>query len=582
MVEYTVSDGTNTFPLAELEISYTGTELDEAQFLIAGVIALEASITIYAGTTAQFVGYVKEVEEVEQGALYKYTAYEKAVELKTMPYLSSTLDIFTKSAITIANLATDILTSAPDSTWDLAAGMADTTSVTMNFYMVNRLQALNKVLREMRGYFVLFDSTAKTVKFLTSTGINTDRSATDMVYQSKTLISSSMLRGITQVVVIGKDSSIRGTYGSSTSSRAYYQVDDIATNDEALKIATAIFGDIGVTYADYKVTVSPDEIQYDVRDKVKVDGSYYWIKSIIQSMEDIEMILDDGRTSVIESFGSRIHLIEGNFPSGSDQQWSGEWQNIPPAGQSAVYNIDIKDINLISNFILAADVSDYRTDVTIAAETEFLSDISQVASSTAYTTITFFASGYTSLATASVSLTNGSQFGMATLTGDFFCNTDGDHQLIINCQYSNDNSTWTASSVYGDYLLQAGVVTPINLSILIPGTTSTLQYVKFVVYVGGTNQIRLRSGALTAIQRTSRHKHTQNKVVQRTTDSSLPAATNLGCNINGSAHSYTMPLTSDDITAHLITGKNEIRFYYNAAGYGAIKPRATYQTLGKS
>jgi hypothetical protein len=593
MPEYTVSDGTNIYPLTELEISYTGTELDEAQFTITGVYALDTAITIYSDTTAQFVGYVKDVEEIEQGALFKYTAYEKAVELKTMPYLSSSLDIFTKSAITVANLATDILTSAPDSNWDLAAGMVDATSVTMNFYLVNRLQALNKVLREMQGYYVLFDSTAKTVKFLNATGINTDRSATDMQYVTKTLVSSSMLRGITQIVVIGKDSSIRGTYGSSTSSRAYYQVDDITTNAEALSIATAIYNDIGVNYSTYKVTVSPDQIQYDVRDKVKVDGSYYWVKSLIQSMDEIEMILDSGKISVIESFGSRIHLIEGNFPAGSDQQWSGGVSNV--AANSAAYtdfSFDIKDVAMVSGAMLDCVIGSFVKAADVSTSSGYLSDVSFVNSTSSAAAVASYGSNPYYYPDGSyltcTGMTNGYQFGSATIFADFFGIGSANRQVTLQFYYSTDTTNWyTLGEEFKTTLQYDGAsnhIVPVMHTIFFDGSTSSAAiYIRCnITSSGGSNTIGVYSYSRITVRRFPRHLHSVSTTYDKTTTGTPP--TKLYAYVNGTYKGELTPGTPIAINTNLITGKNVIRFQ-TAASAGnqcSVNPTITYQTLGKS
>lgn len=589
MVAYTVTDGTNTYPLAELEISYTGTDLDEAQFSISGTFALDTAITIYADTTAQFVGYVKEMEQIEEG-YYKFTAYEKAVELKTMPYLSSTLDIFTKSSITIYNLANNILTSSPDSGWDLASGLSDSTVVTVNFYMVNRLQALNKILREMRGYYVIFDSSAKTVKFLSSTGINTDRTGTDIIYNTKTINSSSMLRGITQVVVIGKDSSIRGTAGSSTSSRAYYQVDDITTTDEANKIAESILADVGVLYATYKITVDPDQIQYDIRDKVTVDGSDYWITSLVQGIDDIELIVDDGRTSVIDSLGSRIHLIEGNFPSGSDASWSGGNTNVAAnAAAYTEYKLEIQDITLISGAKFKATIGSFIKSADVSTATDNLSASSP--------STTFGTAGSTSTPTMPIYIPSesgfsngimntGYQFGLCNLCMDVTSDTSGNVICYVEYKYGN-SSTWNTSTSTSVYVRTAGTWYTVGLSWIFSGVDTA--------ETGSTEpswRVRLyQSGALLktvepriSISRIPRHTHPVTTTYDKTTTGTPP--TSITFKINSGSDTTFTPGTTDpvDIQSLLITGTNTI-YIKTPSGAGnqcSVNPTITYQTLGKS
>lgn len=584
MVVYTVSDGTNIFPLAELEINYTGTELDEAQFMIAGVYNLDTPITIYADATVQFIGIIKDIEEVEQGALYKYTAYETAVELKTMPYLNSTLDIFTKTA-TVANFVTDILTSAPASGWTLASGMVDTTSLTLNIYMVNRLQALNKVLRETRGYYVLFDSSAKTVKFLNGIGINTDRTgAGNITYVTKTVVSSSMLRGITQVTVIGKDSSIRANAGSSSSSRVYYQVDDITSNSEAQNIADSILADVGILYAKYKVTVDPSQIQYDVRDKIKVDGVDYWITDLVQGMDDIELTIDTGKLSVVESLGSRIHLIEGNFPAGSDASWSGGTSNVAANGTAlTTFTFDIKDVALITNAKLDLTIGEFVKSADVDAITEYLSDISIAKASSDATDVSVFGSPLYLPYSTGIScgtFAHGFQFGMASF--DLQILADSVDSAYVTFEYKRYGGSWISGT---------DIRIPVNtnwkhicLSFFVSGdaTAESIGSTMCRLKISSSTSTNFKmTSSYVAFSRIPRHAHSVTTTYDRTTTGTPP--TSLGVQVNSTTYTYSgTPITIP--TSVLVTGKNTINIW---TGTGAnnqcsVNPTITYQTLGKS
>lgn len=590
MVVFTVSNGTTTYPLAEMEIKFTGTELDEAQFVIAGVYALNATVTIYADSTVQFIGYIKDFEEIEQGALYRYTAYEKAVELKTQPYLSGGLDIFTKTSTTVNALALDMLTSTPDSGWTISSGSSgypDTTAIaSMNFYMVNRLQGINKILREIRGYFVLFDSSAKTVKYLNATGINTDRSASNMSYISKRIISSSMLRGITQVTVIGKDSSVRGDYGSSTSSRAYYQVDDIETDDEALKIATAIYGDIGVTYADYEVEVDPTQIQYDVRDKVKLDGTVYWITEVVQSMDTITLTLDDGRTSVIDSLGKRIHVIEGDFPEGADNSWSGGNSNVGANGAiETTYTFDVKDATMISSAELDVTISQFDKNTDVGVTTEYLSDVSSANTDDTYTDTTTTFSDPTYLPSSSGysgSMTNGFQFAICTIGGTL--RTASAVNVIIDCQYKQGSGgTWENAGITFYPRLQNSTESyPFNCTALIPGYTGTV-YVRWRFRPDTDGWVSSYNDCYMQTQMVSRHVHSLTTTYNKVTAANTPASTVLVKLNSGGTYTSVTPGTPVALSTlgTLVTGKNTVyvKTPSGASNMCSVNPTITYQSL---
>lgn len=453
-MEYAVTNGVNVYPIMELEIEYTGTELDVCQFTCAGKYVDNTWITIYnPGVAVQFLGYVKEVEELEPGVIYRHTCYERAVELKTMPLIDGGLDIFSKSSNTISQLAA---VAVSGSGWTIDPSSTDATVIaSMSFYLVNRLQALNKILREMRGYFVLFNSTTSVVKYLNSTTANTDRTATPIIPRSTLSNSKSMLRGITQVTVIGKETSIRANAGTSTTSRIYYQVDDIGTVGEAQVIADAILADVGVLYGDVIITLSPEEIQYDVRDKVTLTGSatQYYIKKIVQGMDEITLTLDTGKVSTVESLGSRIHLVEGNFPAGTDATWNGDWQNVSGDGSTATeWTFDIKDIAVISDPVnLTFNIDKYRKYVTASTTTDNLSDVTPLLSSISAAPVENISAsglnyypynGATRYVTTT-GMTSGYQNALFTFSCTAMYNGDLTSQYItLQPQYSWDNSTW--------------------------------------------------------------------------------------------------------------------------------------------
>jgi len=581
MVAFTAVVSAVSYPLAEMEIKFTGTELDEAQFVCAQSFALDAAVTINADATAQFIGYIKEKEEIEQGALYRYTAYEKAVELKTMPYLSSSSDVFSKT-LTVNNLASDILTSTPASGWTLSGGYSDSTSVTLNFYMVNRLQAFNKVLREMKGYYVIFNSSASTAKYLCATDANTDRTGSGNIsYVTKTLKSSSMLRGISQIVVIGQDSSIRGEYGSSTSSRAYYQVDDITTDAEALAIATAIYNDIGVSYEVYEVEVDPTQIQYDVRDKIAVDSVNYYISQVIQGMDAITLTIDTGKTSVIDSLGSRIHKIEGNFPSGTDAQWSGGNTNVAAnAAAYTEYTFEVKDVNIISNAKLDARIGSFIKSANVATETEYLSDVDTVTSETTTSDSATFVSAFYVPDSSGESMTEmsaGWQHAYFTLSG--LLQSDGSpYWLRARVQVSPDGSSWT--SIGSGYIETDTSIRSWVISGLLSGTT-VANYDRFRIYVTAESQIKAWN-LLGEFYRLPRHKHSVTTTYDKTTTGTPP--TTLTVKVNSGSDTTLTPGTPLDIQSLLITGKNVIyvKTPASAGNQCSVNPTITYQTLGKS
>jgi hypothetical protein len=512
-----------------------------------------------------------------------------------MPYLSSGSDQFQKASITKYNLVDDILTSTPASGWTIETGMTEGTTVTLNFYMVNRMQALNKVLREMSSYYVLFNSSTKKVKWLNATTANVDRSASNMAYDTKTLVKTSMLRDISQIVVIGKDSTIRGEYGSSTSSRAYYQVNDITTDTEALAIATAIHADIGVSYDTYRVVVDPTHIEYDVRDKVKVNGSIFYIREIIQGMDEIALIVDTGKISVIDSLGSRIKKIEGDFPTGSDGSWNGGSQNVSNDG--ALVNqfiFNCKDATMISNFKLKFKIAKWKAST--ADSTLYLSNVSQViaaaddAVGSGLTVGTHYypdSTGMNCCANGG-SYMNGYQFGHASALL-YVLSTGSCTNSVIELQIQNGATGWQTVDTTDYYSTGGSAITQLSLSGLFSGwvtqeDASNLVRARLVFTIGSGDGGYLRPYKWQIrIGRVTRHIH-ELTLETGEPDTSIP--TYINYMLNG-VDWYRWSEATGEIDYTPVTGENII--YVRCDGWPApdggranVTVTGTYQVLGKS
>jgi hypothetical protein len=398
-----------------------------------------------------------------------------------------------------------------------------------------------------------------------------------------------MLRGITQVTVIGKDSSVRGDYGTSATSRAYYQVDDIETNDEALKIATAIFGDIGVTYADYEIEVDPTQIQYDVRDKIKVDGVYYWITQVIQSMDVITLTLDDGRTSVIDSLGKRIHVIEGNFPSGTDAQWSGGSANVGSNHTSDTdFSWAIEDINMVSDAKIDVDIGGFARASYTQETSSYLSDISIASASAACTDVTTYGTVLylpNSSGEYCDTLAHGYQFGICSFDIDIMA--DASETLECLLQYShNDGGAWEDSTHIHIFIPSAGAWYDKSLSFIFSGDdTREADSIKFrlKIYDPDAGPCNLKMvNSLVAFSRVPRHVHTVTTDYDKSNMGSPPSTVLV--HINGGTEFTLTPGTPVDITSSLISGKNiiSIRTPATVGNQCSVSPTIAYKVLGMS
>ncbi len=595
MSYYNITDGTTPHLVLDMEISESTNELDECAVLVDGKYTDNIALTISDNlSTPIFYGFQKSTEQDDKSFInYKLSVMEKAVEMQYIILTSGTATSFIKSdtATNLLNYAIGQVNTAYGytgaNTWTLdTTYFTDTATVyKIGCYYTNALAFIRKVAIDNLGLKLWFDSATKKV-YLGQHFV--DRTATPISYLTKVETRDSNKRGCTKVIVVGKNSNITGSAGSGNLIRVFEYL-AATTATECNNLASILLADLQYTNVKYDLVLTTD-IVCDVADYINVDGNNQVIIKKVTTFDQIK-ISTEGlvTTSVIETLGNSLTEISGETVSGTDASWSGEWQNIPVAGKSAEYTIDIKDVNLISNFLLSADVSAYRTDVTVGENTDYLSSVDVVSASADDTSYTL---GY-DMYFPSVNgvycpiLTDGYQHGLFSTYVETQVETAS--YLIYVIERSYDGTTWTSTGSSVGLYQTANTTYIRSISMMFGGSTTpeTMDNpCRIRLHVYSNNGYRVKTvtsyGSSSIVTRSKRHTHPQMKTVQRTTDTSLPAATSLGCNINGVAHTFTMPLTATDITSHLITGKNTLNFYYIASGYGAIKPYASYQTLGKS
>jgi len=86
---------------------------------------------------------------------------------------------------------------------------------------------------------------------------------------------------------------------------------------------------------------------------------------------------DTGKVSVVDSLGSRIHRIEGNFLSVLSLTWNGGSQNVSADPTiTNKYIFDFKDATLVSNFKLRFNIGKWCSST--KDSTESLSTVDNV------------------------------------------------------------------------------------------------------------------------------------------------------------------------------------------------------------
>jgi len=572
---YDVTKGTN-FPIHnDGKIALTLHELDNASVSIVGAVDVDDYVYIVESQTAStiFRGYIKNIDEQDVTKIKKLTLIETGNELKDHIVVNGTSRSFILSSTTVQAVVDVILTGTA---W--TRGTTDITAVaSIAFSNINSIEALNKLLYQMYGYEIWFidTGTSKTVYWGT---VRTVKGA--VTYRKKVQTNDSNNRNITDVTVFGNDDSIYGSYSTGTTPKKerLFRNRTCKAASECTKIATTLVNDYRNPRNRYTLYLMP-VYSYNPCDQITVDGTDYIIRDVTYTPSECQLGIGSYLLSYTDTMGGDLEEVKGSVTQGTDAQWSGGTQNVSGDGSTqSIFTLDIKDINQIgANFDLRVNIGTYKKTSTASTTSDLLSDISQVISNTTYTTTTYFSSGYNYLTSVDSIVNDGSQFGMATFIADILSN--GTNQITIYCQYSDNASTWTTSSVVYNAYLQDAVKTPVSFSVLIPGSTSVHHYVRFAVYAYGASQIRVYNAAYMYYQRVTRHRH------------SIPAQTDELAIVGSAPSSVTVVVNSTslgtkadntvtNIKSSLVTGKNTI--YVTSSAKGSVSLAANYQTLGKS
>lgn len=580
---WTITDGVTTHTcFGNSVIRYKLQEMDAAEVRCRGYFTEDTKVTISEGATVIFRGYVKNIEQDANERTYSMTIIETAVELKDTIVEYSGSRSFIRSSQTVQSLIDTIITGTG---W--TRGTTDSTVVTsLGFYQTTAASAIFKLLKDMQGKNIWFidNGTTKTIYWGTT---RTDRTATAITYLAKTLEKDSNDRNITKVTVLGQTDTAIYTTGTGTKERVF-RYKPAKTTAECTDIAIKLLADYGVARNRYKVKIPPNYV-YEIGDLVKVDGTNYTIRDIETTQSYTMLGIGSYDISYADTLGADLTVVSGEVVTGTDASWSGGNTNV--AANAAAYTTyiwDIKDINQISNAYIDATIGAFIKSASVATETELLSDVSQIVSSSSYTDTTWLVGTnyFPSSSGFSVTNTDGHQLAMATFIGDFYASSSyGATRIEIQCQYSTNGSTWTTLSPFYRATINTTVPTPASLSCLVPGTTSTTLYVRFMVTPQTDYAVRVYYGTYQFLQSITRHKHSVTTTYDKTTTGTAPSTISVHIN-SGTDVTLTpgTPIALSGTIGTLITGKNTI-YVKTPSGAGnqcSVNPTITYQTLGKS
>ena len=344
-----LTDGTNTWKIIDVDVVKTLDGLNNATVTLKDDIALDIVVDMLYGSSTVLKGYVKSKTKTHDG-LYKYEIVELAVELENQ-IVTDTDGSYT-FIVTDATVNDVVDTILSGSGW--TRGSSDTTSLgAVSFTYTRKLPALFKVLKELRGHKVWFDSTTKTVYF----GDSRDDEGT-LDYFTLSQETSTRNRNIDKVVVFSNDESVYAEYGSGDIV-AIYKYTSAKTEEECSLIAQRIYDELSQPYERIEVETKIDP-NIDEGDLVTIDSVTYVVYRVEYNMFTMKVHLNENIHSIFDILGSKIIEMTGSI---STLSLVTDTISIPPSNTPTVYKLAIPDVSLVEEAVLEFEVGAHIIDV---------------------------------------------------------------------------------------------------------------------------------------------------------------------------------------------------------------------------
>jgi len=348
---WSLTDGTSTWKIIDVNVVKTLDGLNNATVTLKDNIALDIVVDILYGSSTVLKGYVKSKTKTHDG-LYKYEIVELAVELENQ-IVADTDGSYT-FIVTDATVNDVVDTILSGSGW--SRGSSDTTSLgAVSFSYTRKLPALFKVLKELRGHKVWFDSTTKTVYF----GDSRDDEGT-LDYFTLSQETSTRNRNIDKVVVFSNDESVYAEYGSGDVV-AIYKYTSAKTEEECSLIAQRIYDELSQPYnrIEVETEINPD---IDEGDLVTIDSVSYVVYRVEYNLFTMKVHLNENIHSIFDILGSKIIEMTGTMATGGGYVWvsyDGGWQNVD-SSHPAKYELVIDDMDLVDQALITIKTDTFK------------------------------------------------------------------------------------------------------------------------------------------------------------------------------------------------------------------------------
>jgi len=344
-----VSDGSNTWNVIDIHLIKTLDGLNYADITLTDSIPLDTLVDVKFGDDIVLRGYVKSRTKTHDNT-YRYEVVERAVELENqVVYDPEEGYTFVVKDVSVNDVVDTILSG---SGW--TRGSSDTANLgAVSFTYTRKLPALFKVLKELRGHKVWFDSTTKKVYF----GDSRDDKGT-LNYFTLSEETSTRNRNIDKVVVFSNDEDVYAEYGSGDVT-AIYKYTSAKTEEECSLIAQRIYEELGHPYNRIEVETEIDP-NINEGDLVTVDSTTYMVYRVEYNMYTMKVHLNENLHSVFDILGSKIIEMSGSV---STLSLVTDTISIPPSNTPTVYRLVVPDVSLIEKAELEFEVGAHIIDV---------------------------------------------------------------------------------------------------------------------------------------------------------------------------------------------------------------------------
>lgn len=372
LVDY---QGTN-HSLIDMEVTLSLKKLNAAEVKIRKEVPVDTDATLYKKVgedwVAMFTGMIKSCTKgddylftvcLEEGATTLQMSYVKDPNpLNLFPYKY----IFKDTDKTINYVLDNII--LPGSGFTRHPSCSDTTLVNPTmFYYMSTINALYKILKELKGYHVWFEGSY--VGFGDRGGEVFPISKTIMVKPE----SDSYLRNVEKVIVVGLTDSIVGTAGTGNK-MLVFKYDDAINQSEANQLASTILNRRSGPRSRLNVDLKPLVGFYEGQ-QVSLGGVTYTVQDVTMRFDKTTLGLAGEAVDIMDILGNKLHLLEGYMAAGSAVTYDSGWEDIDK-DTFLEWKFTLNDGDALSNIKLNVSLDDIKqTSTNNSGVTDILNTI---------------------------------------------------------------------------------------------------------------------------------------------------------------------------------------------------------------